>query len=223
MLLWGDCAVIPPLLRETILDELHHVHPAVNKMKSLARSYEWWPGIEGQIEEIVHKCSICQEHQNMPQKAPIHPWEYLAKPWTRLHMDYAGPYQGLMYLIVVDSWSKWIDVFPVRSSKSSSTIEKLRSLFATHGLPEIVVSDNASSFKSEEFRTFMCRNNIRHITGAPYHPKTNGLAERGVQTFKKALAKLLESSKSNTFQTLISRLSPSELIMGRKLNSAFLL
>ena len=97
------------------------------------------------------------------------------------------------------------------------------------------MSHNASSFKSEEFGTFMCRNNIRHITGAPYHPETNGLAERGVQTIKKALAKLLESSKSSTFQTLISRflfayritphsttgMSPSELLMGRKLNSAF--
>ena len=191
-LLWWHRVVITPLLRETILDELHQAHPGVNKMKSLARSYVWWPGIEGQIEDIVRKCSVCQEHQNMPQKVPIHPWEYPTKPWTRLHMDYAGPYQDLMYLIVVDAYSKWIDVFPVRSSRSSTTIEKLRSLFATHGLPEIVVPDNASSFKSEEFGTSMCRNNIRHITGAPYHPETNGLAESGVQTFKKALAKLLE-------------------------------
>ena len=82
-----------------------------------------------------------------------------------------------MYLVIVDSYSKWLDVYPVNSANSSVMIEKLRILFATHGLPEILVSDNASCFRSEEFGTFMRRNNVCHITGAPYHPQTNGLAE----------------------------------------------
>ena len=63
-------------------------------------------------------------------------------------------------------------------------------MFTTHGLPEIVVTDNSSCFKSEEFGEFMRKNN-RHIAGAPYHPSTNGLAERAVQTFKKKTRKKL--------------------------------
>ena len=109
----------------------------------------------------------------------------------------------------------------------------MRGIFATHGLPEIVVTDNASCFKSEEFGDFMRKNNIRHITGAPYHPATNGLAERAVQTFKKTLKKLLETNTPVvSIDTLISRFlftyritphsatgtSPARMLMNRELN-----
>ena len=203
-------------------------------MKSLSRSDIWWPGIDNDIGELVKRCRTCQEHQNMPHRAPIHPWEHASKQWTRIHVDYAGPFRGMMYLIIMDSYSKWVDVYPVSSVSTQVTIDKLRILFATHGLPEILVSDNASCFRSEEFGVFMNKNNIRHVTGAPYKPETNGLAERAVQTFKRSLKKLVETNTSNaTIQTLISRLlfsyritphsstgvSPAELLMGRKLNS----
>ena len=170
----------------------------------------------------------------MPHRAPIHPWEHGSKQWTRIHVDYAGPFRGMMYLIIMDSYSKWLDVYPVSSASTQVTIEKLRMLFATHGLSEILVSDNASCFRSEEFGEFMNRNNIRHVTGAPYKPETNGLAERAMQTFKRSLKKLVETNTFNaTIQTLFSRLlfsyqitphsstgvSPAELLMGRKLNS----
>ena len=88
---------------------------------------------------------------------------------------------------VLHSYSKWLDVYSVSSASTQVTIEKLRMLFATHCLPEILVSDNASCFRSEEFGVFMNRNNIRHVTGTPYKPETNGLAERAVQTFKRSL------------------------------------
>ena len=73
------------------------------------------------------------------------------------------------------------------SITSSKTIEKLRIIFANHGLPRKVVTDNGPSFTSEEFKSFMSGNCITHITTAPYHPSCNGLAERAVQTFKNGL------------------------------------
>ena len=233
-LLCGHRVVVPPLLRDTVLEELHQGHPGINRMKSLSRSYVWWSGIDNDIGELVKRCRTCQEHQNMPHRAPIHPWEHASKQWTRIHVDYAGPFRGMMYLIIMDSYTKWLDVYPVSSASTQVTIEKLRMLFATHGLPEILVSDNASCFRSEEFGVFVNRNNIRHVTGAPYKPETNGLAERAAQTFKRSLKTLVETNTINaTMQTLISRqlfsyritphsstgVSPAELLMGRKLNS----
>ena len=73
-----------------------------------------------------------------------------------------------MFLIVADSYSKWVEAFPVNLANPASKIEKLRYVFATHGLPKICVTDNASCFTSNE---------IRHITSAPYHPATNGPSE----------------------------------------------
>jgi len=96
---------------------------------------------------------------------------------------------GHMFLVLVDAHSKWMEVKAVKAATSASTISQLRSIFATHGIPELLVSDNGSVFTSSEFEEFMRLNGIRHTTSAPYHPATNGLAERAVQTFKSFLKK----------------------------------
>ena len=72
----------------------------------------------------------------------------------------------------------------VPSTSAQCTIKKLRTLFATHGIPEIIVSDNGTGFISSEFQAFIKRNGLRHVASAPYHPAPNGLAERAVQTAK---------------------------------------
>ena len=92
-------------------------------------------------------------------------------------------------MVVVDAHSKWLDVAVVTTPSSQQAIKILRNLFATHGLPEIVVSDNGSAFTSAEFQTFVKRNGIKHVRSAPYHPSSNGQAERVVQTFKEAILK----------------------------------
>ena len=86
-------------------------------------------------------------------------------------------------------------MIPVSSTTTSKTIEVLRDLFVRFGIPEQIVSDNSPQFASEEFQAFNRSNGIRHMTLAPYHPATNGLAERLVQTFKQALCAMFQSSK----------------------------
>ena len=181
---WASRVVVPPPGRQLILDELHDTHPGISKMKALARAYVWWPGLDGQIADTVKTCHICQESRAAPAAAPLHPWEWPSQPWSRLHLDFAGPFLGKMFLVIVDAHSKWINAHIMPSITSTQTIEKLRIVFATHGLPRKVVTDNGSSFTSEEFRTFMANNGIVHVTTAPYHPSSNGLAERAVQTVK---------------------------------------
>jgi transposase InsO family protein len=92
-----------------------------------------------------------------------------------------------MYFIVVDAHSKWMEVQPMHSITSAKTIEVLRAVFATHGLPKKVVTDNGPSFTSSEFEDFMEKNGIKLIHSALYHPSTNGLAERAVQSFKQGV------------------------------------
>ena len=87
-----------------------------------------------------------------------------------------------MFLLVVDSHSKWIDAVVVSSATSQATIEKLRTIFATFGIPDVLVSNNGTSFTGTEFAAFTRQNGIRHIRTAPYHPSSNGQVERAVQT-----------------------------------------
>ncbi|XP_062609943.1 uncharacterized protein K02A2.6-like [Saccostrea cucullata] len=86
-----------------------------------------------------------------------------------------------MFLIAVDAFSKWpklIIEIEMRSTTSNTTINTLRTLFARQGIPAEIVSDNGPQFRSEEFHQFMESNAIRHITSSPFHPRTNGQAER---------------------------------------------
>ena len=175
-ILWGMRVVIPNKLQDRVLEELHDGHLGVVKMKALARSYVWWPNISGQLEELAKACS-----------GPLHPWEWATTPWQCIHMDCACPFQNSMFLVAVHAHSKWQEVVPVSSTTSSSTIEVLRDLFARFGISEQVVSDNGAQFISEKFQAFVRSNGIRHLTSATYHPATNGLADRAVQTFKQAL------------------------------------
>ena len=94
--------------------------------------------------------------------APHHPWEWPGQPWCRLHIDYAGPFHGEMFLVVMDVHSKWLEVHLMKSTTSGATIEKLREIFATHGFPVTVVSDNGPTFQH-----FMNCNGIKHITVSP--------------------------------------------------------
>ena len=230
-ILWGMRVVIPNKLQDRVLEELHDGHLGVVKMKALARSYVWWPNISGQLEELAKACSGCQHNQKMPTIAPLHSWEWATTPWQCIHIDYAGPFQNSMFLVVVDAHSKWPEVVPVSSTTSSSTIEVLRDLFARFGIPEQIVSDNGAQFVSEEFQAFARSNGIRHLTSAPYHPAANGLAERAVQTFKQALHSMHQSSKPvkeklakfliayrNTPHSTTG-VSPAQLLLGRPLRT----
>ena len=226
VLLWGNRVIVPPQGRARVIEGLHEAHPGIARMKALARGLVWWPGIDTALEDKVKTCSVCQESRAAPAEARLHPWDWPEKPWSRLHLDYAGPLQGKMFLVLIDAHSKWMDVFPVHSATTSATLECLRRTFAIHGIAETVVTDNGTCFTSEEFATCMMSNGIQHICVAPYHPASNGMAERAVQTFKQGFAKLT----GGTVETRVSRflfryrntpqsttgLSPAEMLLGRR-------
>ena len=228
-ILWGSRVIIPPQGRRRVLAELHDTHPGASKMKSLVRSYVWWPNMNAEIDQLMRSCSVCQETRPSPPTAPLHPWEWPSKPWSRLHLDFAGPYMGNMFLVIVDAHSKWMDAYIMSSITSTRTINKLSELFSIHGLPQKVVTDNGTSFTSSEFQEFMASNGIKHVTSAPYHPSSNGLAERAVQSFKLGLKK----TPGKNIQVCLSKylfkyritphsttgVPPAELLMGRRLRS----
>ncbi|XP_033005510.1 uncharacterized protein K02A2.6-like [Lacerta agilis] len=228
-LLWGSRVVVPPNLRQRVLEALHEGHPGIVRMKALARSYVWWPKMDEAIEEWVRKCHPCQESRPAMPQAPVQPWEVTKEPWSRLHVDFAGPFQGQTFLIVVDSHSKWLEVIPVTRMTSGVVIRNLRALFVTHGLPDVVVSDNGAQFTSMEFKDFMNVNGIRHVTSAPFHPSTNGQAERMVRTTKDALRRIVYGDWHQRLSSFLlsqhvtphstTGRSPAELLMRRRLTT----
>ncbi|XP_042150593.1 uncharacterized protein K02A2.6-like [Ixodes scapularis] len=137
---------------------------------------------------------------------------------------------GKMFLVLVDAHSKWPEVFVLESTTSKVIIQCVQDCFARFGLPTTMVSDNGPQFVSEEFQTFLRNNGIAQVTSAPYHPATNGLAERFIQTMKNYLRK---TTSSHPLRTRLSRFllsyrntrhpttreSPAQLMLQRHLRT----
>ena len=231
--LWGHRVIIPKVLRRDVLHMLHSSHMGMTVMKQLARNYVWWPGLDGDIEAMVRLCEACQKNQAMPKKSIPHPWIRTTSPWERLHIDYAGPFGGNMWMIVIDSYSKWIEVVNMKNNTTApATIQHLRKIFSRFGLPKILVSDNARQLvKSQEFADFCTRNGIQHIPIPSYHPSSNGQCESVVGKFKLAMKKM-STDKANIESHIpgwllnyhntahsVTRVEPAVLMMNRRLRS----
>jgi len=226
VLMWGLRVIIPTKLRKRILDSLHESHSGIVRMKSLARLHVWWPHIDEDIESIAKSCVDCCASRPSPPSAPLHPWQFPERPWQRLHIDLAGPLFNKMWLVVMDAHSKWPEIFDLQSSSTSATvIAKLREIITRFGIPEQIVSDNGRQFVSDEFHAFCKSNGIRHTTSSVYHPRSNGEAERLVQTFKKSMLMSVGDVNLRLQRFLFSyRLTPHattgaapcELLLGRR-------
>ena len=138
----------------------------------------WW---------LVKNCVKCQSARDKPAVAPLHPWVWLSKPWQRVHIDFAGPFLGKNFLLLVDAHSKWPEIVEMSSTTSLQTVKVLSKLFASYGFPLQIVSDNGPQFVSAEFKQFLKMNGVKHILCTPYHPSSNGLVERFVKTFKRPM------------------------------------
>ena len=224
---YGLRVIIPSTLRNHILKLLHLGHFGIQRMKQLARSTVYWPRIDFDIEDLCRKCTSCGQFQNKPDKPSIHPWMMPEKPWSRLHLDHAINFLGRNWLVLVDAYSKYPCIHPTTSTSSKSTTAILEQEFAHFGYPHTLVTDNATTFMSQEFQAWCKQRGIVHLTGAPYHPATNGAAERLIQSFKQALRKSSLPPKEALQEFLMqyrripfaSGLSPSELLNGRRIRT----
>ena len=146
--------IIPPSLRNRLLQELHEEHPGIVAMKAIARSYIWWPNLNAEIELTGKTCEVCQAVQNTPPSAQLYPWRWPTQVWQRVNVDFAEK-DGNYFLGLIDSHSKWIEVAYMRSTTAQSTIDQMRLWFAAYGLPEEFVSDSGPQFISQEFTDFL--------------------------------------------------------------------
>ncbi|XP_028134201.2 uncharacterized protein K02A2.6-like [Diabrotica virgifera virgifera] len=233
IIMWGHRIVVPSSLRPQILDELHAGHFGIVRCKSLARSYVYWPKIDSDIEHRVKSCGPCLKNRDNPP-SEFSPWPEVDKVFDRVHIDFLQ-LKSKLCLILVDAYSKWVEVFPMSRATAAETQEKLREVFARMGLPRLCVSDNGPQLVDKTMEIFFKKNGIKHLTGAPYHPSSNGAAERYVRTFKMKLKTALDDPRNSgiPLSTLISRYlltyrntkhpvtekSPAELVYNRSLRT----
>ena len=223
LIFFNDRVVIPKDLRRDILQKLHTGHLGIEKCKRRARESVFWPNINNEIEQVVRKCEKCLNYLPSKPKENMLSHEVPSQPWQKVESDLFS-YGNQTYIIVVDYYSLWPEVYLLNQTDSSSVIEVCNDIFSRHGIPEQFISDNGSQYHSKQFRKFMLSWGIKHITSSPRYPQSNGLAEVTVKNVKRLLKKCGHSTPDFYKGLLAIRntpltcgKSPAQLLTGRTL------
>lgn len=217
----GEQLMIPTSIRREYLGKIHQGHLGAEKCLERARQGIYWPGISAEIREMVARCAICQRFANHQQKEPLMPHEVPSLPWNKVAMDIME-FRAKSYLVVVDFYSHFPELRVMKNKRSEDVISALKSIFAVHGTPTEIVADNMP-FSSWSMHGFANEWGFNITTSSPNYPRSNGMAERYVQTIKKFLKKADETDGDLYAallayrQTPITGLpySPAELLFNR--------
>ena len=233
LILRGTRIVMPEKLRGRVLKLAHEGHQGIVKTKARLRSKVWWPGIDKDAEKHVKACHSCQL-VGIPQvPEPLVRTRFPDKPWEDLACDLMGPLpSGESLLVLVDYYSRYIEVAILKSTTSEKLIMELDRMFSVHGIPLSIKTDNAANFVSDEFEGFLKENGVwLHSNSTPLWPQANGEVERQNRTLLKAikiahaegknmkreLYRFLLAYNSTPHQT--TGVSPAELLFGRKIRT----
>uniref|UniRef100_A0A1B0DKQ2 RNA-directed DNA polymerase n=1 Tax=Phlebotomus papatasi TaxID=29031 RepID=A0A1B0DKQ2_PHLPP len=205
----GDKVVVPETERKGALKNIHAGHIGVQASLRRARDFLYWPGMNSEITDMIGKCLICERNQRTNQKEtlmmkriPEYPFEIIA---TDLFT-----FKKQEYILMVDSYSGYFDFKCLKKTGSSAVIKFLKDKFADHGIPQEVHSDGGPQFASKEFKKFAKEWKFDHVQSSPYFARSNGLAERYVQTAKKLLKKCREDGQDVKLALLLSRNTPGD-------------
>ena len=163
--------------------------------------------MNGQIEEIITKCHVCQENRNKQHSEPLVPHEIPSRPWSKVGADLFY-LDGQEYLLIVDYYSKFPEVVRLADQTAHSVIQAMKSVFARSGIPDLVFSDNAQQFTGYEFQAFKAKWEFEHRTSSPGFPQSNGQAERAVQTVKNIMKKAKKAGEDIHLSLLEYRNTP---------------
>ena len=189
----GNRIIVPKEMRAEMLQYIHEGHQGKERCLLWARNTVFWPKMTYDIQELIERCIICQEHGKLQsiiettQELPPFPWHTLATDifyWKR--MD---------FLIVADVFSKYFLVRKLANSTSAAVCAEIATIVTELGLPHIIRSDNGPCYNSKEFQQLLQCYNITHHTCSSHHPRSNGFIERMVGVAKRLMDKVGSEGK----------------------------
>ena len=188
VILRGTRIVIPAALRGRVAELAHEGHPGIVKMKERLRSKVWWPGIDRDAERKCRECYGCQVVVKEYRAPPVKPTKLPDRPWQDLALDLLGPMPTGEHLVVlVDCFSRWMEVDVVHSTNSDRIIKCLDSHFARYGVPKTLRTDNGANLVSREMEKYLSEMEVKHKLTTPLWPRANGEVERQNRSLLKAM------------------------------------
>lgn len=219
----GNRLVVPFSLRKEMLVIAHQGHIGLEGCLRRMREAIFWPGMSSDLKALVSQCDSCLRVRETPTKEPLKSHDFHLRPWSRVAADICH-FDNRDLLVVVDYFSNYIEVARLRNLTSKVVIREMQDIFARHGIPDTLVTDNGPQFATIEFRKFSSQWSFQHVTSSPRYPQSNGKAENAVKTVKRLFAKCKLSGHSE-FQALLNwrntpgegmQSSPAQRLMGRR-------
>lgn len=232
IVLRGTRIVVPKKLRGRVIELGHEGHQGLVKMKQRLRTKVWWPGIDKDAENFCKTCHGCQVVGGLCNPEPLHMTELPQGPWQDIVIDFKDPLPSGDYVFAVtDYYSRYVEISISKRNTAEVAINSLKKMFATHGLPYTVTSDNGPHFVAEAFKTFLKDNGIKHGKTTPLWPQANGEIERQNRSLLKRMqiAQVEGKDWKEAVQTYLvayrntphpsTGVCPSELLFGRTLRT----
>lgn len=224
ILFLNDRIIVPTSMRKMILSQLHESHFGVTKTKRRAKNALYWAGMDGDIEKMIASCHTCQLNAHKCQKEPLIPHSIPMRPFDKIACD-IFTFKNKDFLVIVDYYSKWIELKQLKGKKASDVNLELLEVFSRNGIPKVVIADN-QPFGSFECKKFAETLDFKFETSSPDYPRSNGLAERAVQICKNMMKK--SNNMSEVYVALMEyrstptkdlEYSPSQLSQNRMIRA----
>ena len=219
--MFGSRIVVPKCLRTETLKKIHRGHLGIVRCRQRISAAVWWPNVSKKMEKYIQSCPKCLKMTPLAVQ-PLIQTPLPSSPWEKIGAD-LFELNKCMYLVVADYFSRFVKVLKLTSTTSVAVVKCLKALFAVHGIPAVLMSDNGPQFDSTEMKSFAERYKFSHVTSSPHYPKSNGFIERMFRTVKQ-----LMKYEDDTYLALLNYratplpwcgLSPSQLLMGRRIRT----
>ena len=167
LLLFNSRIVVPKVLQRKTLDKIHQGHQGIERCLLCIKYSVRWPGITSQLKQLIQNCGTCCKNARprreflLTTPLPEYPWQRIATDLFELH-------------IVVDYFSRYPEISKLTTTTSTAVIVTMKAVFARHGIPEIVRSDNGPQYSSHEFTLFADSYGFQHSTSSTHYPQSNG-------------------------------------------------
>ena len=156
-------------MRQEILDRIHDGHPGIVKSRERANMSVWWPGLSGEISTTVERCNHCRIGRSTQRSEPLVTTPLSKPAWSHIAADLCE-LNGKKYLVVIDYYSRYLEIAQLQTTTSRVVITQLKEMFARWGICDKITTDNGPQFSSDEFRKFAEDYGFEHMTSSPGFP-----------------------------------------------------
>ena len=172
--------MIAAVPQHEVLNRIHHGHQGIVKCCLRASKSVWWPGRSQQISTMIQNRKECSQNFQRHSE-PMIPSTLPNRPWQKIGRD-LFEFKGTTYLLLIDYYSRYIEIAKLSATTTKSVVSAMKPIFAWHGIPNVIASDNGPQYASKEFKDFATAYDFRHVTSSPYHLQGNGKAKRTIKS-----------------------------------------